>query len=366
MSVLTMGVEEEFLLVDRGSRRPAERAAAVIASAARELGEQVQTEFFASQVEVCTVPVATTAELRTELARLRRVAVAAAGESGCGLVATGTPVVPPERPLSVTDSDRYRRMARKFAAVVGDYDGLVCGCHVHIGAMGRAEALALASHMRPWLPVLQSLTGNSPFCLGRDTGFDSWRFKTFSRWPTVGPAPVLQEAQYEAYVGALVKYRIVMDRRMVYWYARPNEHVPTLEIRVADSNADVDTVVLVAALVRGLAESLRAQVAEGDPPPEVPERWLLKAHELAAVHGLDGRGLDPVSGEEVPAGTLVDRLVARAAPGLEAAGDLALVEDLVRRLRCEGSGAARQRAVLERRGRLADVVDELARATASA
>lgn len=366
MDVLTMGVEEEFLLVDGASRRPAERAAQVISSAARELGERVQTEFFASQVEVCTVPTATVADLRADLARLRRVVGTAAAESGCMLVATGTPVVPPERPMSVTDSDRYRRMARKFAAIVGEYDGLVCGCHVHVGAMSRGEALALAGLMRPWLPVLQSLTGNSPFSFGRDTGFDSWRFEEFARWPTVGPAPVLREAQYEAYVGALVEHRVLMDRRMVYWYARPSEHVPTLEIRVADTNADLDTVVLVAALVRGLAESLRAEAVAEVPPPQVPEPWLRTAHGLAAAHGLSGDGLDPVSGERLPAGTLVERLVARAEPGLEAAGDLALVRELLHRLRAEGTGAARQRASLSRRSRLTDVVDELALATAAA
>ncbi|MEU3776257.1 glutamate--cysteine ligase [Streptomyces sp. NPDC032472] len=363
MTVLTMGVEEEFLLVDGVSRRPAECAPTVIAAAAAELGPQVQAEFFTAQVEVCTEPVAGTEALRTELVRLRRAAVAAAAGSGCRLVATGTPVVPPARPLTVTDTDRYRRMARKFAAFVGEYDGLVCGCHVHIGSMDRACALALANHMRPWLPVLQSLTGNSPFCLGRDTGFESWRYKTFARWPTVGPAPVLREAQYEAHVGSLVEHRVLMDRRMVYWYARPSEHVPTLEIRVADSNADLDTVVLVAALVRGLGQSLRAEGAEDRPPPRVPNRRLRCAHELAAAQGLTGWGLDPVSGEQLPAGVLVDRLVSRAAPGLEAAGDLPLVAELLARLRRNGSGATRQRAALRRHGRLAEVVDALATAT---
>ncbi|MEW1637067.1 glutamate--cysteine ligase [Streptomyces sp. NPDC093801] len=365
MDPLTMGVEEEYLLVDKVSRRPADRAPAVIAAAAAELGEQVQSEFFAAQVEVCTVPVGDTAGLRAELARLRRTAVAAAEEYGCRLVATGTPAVPPDQPLAVTDSDRYRRMARHFASLVDPYDGLVCGCHIHLGTMDRATALDLSHRMRPWLPVLQSLTGNSPFVLGRDTGFDSWRHKKFSRWPTVGPAPVMHEAQYEAYVGSLVEHRVLMDRRMLYWYARPSEHVPTLEIRVADTNADVDTVVLVTALVRGLAQGLLAEAEHEQPPPEVSDRRLRAAHELAAANGLHGWGLDPFSGERLPAGTLVDRLLALAAPGLEAAGDLALVEELLRRLRHEGSGAARQRAALGRHGRLTEVVDSLADITAS-
>ncbi|MFE1794038.1 glutamate--cysteine ligase [Streptomyces sp. NPDC059525] len=365
MHALTMGVEEEYLLVDRASRRPADRAPAVIAAAAAELGDQVQTEFYAAQVEVCTLPVTDTSGLRAELARLRRTAVAAAEEYGCRLVATGTPPVPPARPLAVTDTDRYRRMARTFAALVDRWDGLVCGCHIHLGTMDRATALALSHHIRPWLPVLQSLTGNSPFLLGRDTGFDSCRHRQFSRWPTVGPAPVMREAQYEAYVSALVEHRVLMDRRMLYWYSRPSEHVPTLEIRIADTNADIETVVLVTALLRGLAQGLLAEAEGHQPPPEISDSRLRAAHGLAASDGLHGWGLDPVSGERLPAGTLVDRLLARAAPGLEATGDLALVEDLLRRLRNEGSGADRQRSALGRHGRLTEVVDDLAAATAA-
>ncbi|MFF5448037.1 glutamate--cysteine ligase [Streptomyces sp. NPDC012888] len=366
MNVLSMGVEEELLLVDRSSRRPVDRAPAVVATAAAALRDQVRTRFFAAQLELCTKPVGDAAALRAELTRLRRGAATAAAEYGCRLVATGTPVVPPSRPFTVTASDRYRRMARKFAAIVGRYDGLVCGCHVHVGTADRAAALSLSNHMRPWLPGLQSLTGNSPFYLGRDTGFESWRFKEFARWPTVGPAPVLHEAQYEAYVGALVEDRILLDRRMVYWYARPSERVPTLSVRVPDVNADLDTVVLVAALVRGLAASLTADVEAGRPPPRVPEHLLRAAHELAAAEGLAGQGLDPLTGERLPARALVERLVARAAPGLEAAGELGLVEESLRRLWGEGSGASRQRAVLRRHGRLTAVVDALAAATSAA
>ncbi|MBW5481465.1 carboxylate-amine ligase [Streptomyces bambusae] len=365
MRVLTMGVEEEFLLVDGASRSPSPRAPEVIAAAAEQLGEQVQTEFYTSQVEVCTRPAADLGALRGELALLRSVVGDAAEQAGCRIVATGTPVVPPAKPLTVTDCERYRRMATRFAAIVGTYDGLVCGTHVHIGTLERHEALALAGHMRPWLPVLQSLTGNSPYWLGSDTGFDSWRSVEFSRWPTVGPTPLLREHEYEPFVSALVSERILLDRRMIYWYARPSEHVPTLEVRVADANADLDTVVLLAALVRGLTATLLDDVERELPPPEVTERLLRSAHRYAAAHGMDGTGLDPVTGRELPAGQLVDRLVERTAPGLEAAGDLDLVNDLLKRLRAQGSGAARQRSAYRRRGSLRDVVDTLVAATAA-
>ncbi|MFI8360896.1 glutamate--cysteine ligase [Streptomyces sp. NPDC085612] len=363
---LTMGVEEEFLLVDRRTRAPVGRAPRVIEAAARALGSLVQPELFTAQVETCTSPTASTAVLRAELAWLRAGLVRAAAGEDCLLVASGTPVIPPEGPLTLTPDDRYRRMAVRFASAFGDYDQVVCGCHVHVGVTSRAEALDLANRIRPWLPTLQAMTANSPFDRGRDTGHASWRAVEHANWPTVGPAPVLDEAAYERIAGDLVRCGALLDRRMIYWYARPSEHVPTLEIRVADVNARLDGVVLLAVLVRGLAAVLGEEAREGRPAPTLECGRLREAHRLAAVHGLGGEGLEPVGGARLPAWDLVERLRERAAPGLCAAGDLPYVDALLDRLRAEGDGAARQRASHGLRGRLTDVVDALAATTARA
>ncbi|WP_420081815.1 carboxylate-amine ligase [Streptomyces sp. JL4002] len=363
---LTMGVEEEFLLVDRRTRAPVGRAPRVIEAAARALGPLVQPELFTAQVETCTSPTASTAVLRAELAWLRAGLVRAAAGEDCLLVASGTPVIPPEGPLTLTPDDRYRRMAVRFASAFGDYDQVVCGCHVHVGVTSRAAALDLANRIRPWLPTLQAMTANSPFDRGRDTGHASWRAVQHANWPTVGPAPVLDEAAYERIAGDLVRCGALLDRRMIYWYARPSEHVPTLEIRVADVNARLDGVVLLAVLVRGLAAVLGEEAREGRPAPTLECGRLREAHRLAAVHGLGGEGLEPVGGARMPAWDLVERLRERAAPGLCAAGDLPYVDALLDRLRAEGDGAARQRASHGLRGRLTDVVDALAATTARA
>ncbi|MFE2324331.1 glutamate-cysteine ligase family protein, partial [Streptomyces sp. NPDC059385] len=186
---LTVGVEEEFLLVDRRTGMPVARGPRVVEAARAVLGEQAQSEFFGAQVEVCTRPTARLAELRSELALLRQVMGEAAAGEGCVLVATGTPVIPPGRPPTVTPGERYGRMAARWPSLVGSYDGMVCGCHIHIGVTGRDQALALANHMRPWLPTLQALAANSPFSLGHETGWASRRSVEHTRWPGVGPAP---------------------------------------------------------------------------------------------------------------------------------------------------------------------------------
>nr|WSX48427.1 glutamate--cysteine ligase [Streptomyces sp. NBC_00974] len=364
-ALLTMGVEEEFLLVDRLSRAPAGRAPHVIAATSGVLGPQVQQEFFTAQVEVCTRPTADSSRLRAELAGLRDTVSRAASEEGCLLVASGTPVIPPEEPLEVTPDPRYVHMADRYAPALGDLRQVVCGCHVHIGLPDRARALDLGNRMRPWLPVLQALAANSPFDRGKDSGYASWRSVEYARWPGVGPAPVLDEARYERTVEALVRTGRLLDRRMVYWYARPSEHVPTLEIRVADVNADLDVVVLLAALVRGLAAALAADAEAGAPSPRVGSRALRTAHHLAALNGLEGEGLDLGSGRRVPAWDLVGALLERAAPGLEAAGDLPMAATVLGRLRILGGGADRQRAAYRRLGSLCGVIDTLAATTAT-
>ncbi|MEK2495078.1 glutamate--cysteine ligase [Kitasatospora purpeofusca] len=364
-TVPTVGVEEEFLLVDRRTRLPAARAPQVLAATAAALGDQVQPEFLQAQVETCTRPALRLKELRDDLAGLRAVLVAAAADADCLLIASGTPVLTGPEPAVLTENARYRRMAARHPRAVDGWGGALCGCHIHLGTVERGLALGLANHLRPWLPVVQALAANSPFDAGRDSGFASWRTVRLARWPTAGPAPVLDESGYEALANTLVARGTVLDRRMIYWYARPSEHLPTLEIRVPDVNADLETVLLLAGLLRGLAGVLLEEVRAGLPPPKVPQDRLATAHRRAARTGSTGGGIDPFTGRPVPMAALVDRLLERAAPGLAAAGDLGAAEAGLDRLRRLGTGADRQRRHYLRRHRPADVVDGLARLTAT-
>ncbi|WP_181442112.1 carboxylate-amine ligase [Streptomyces tateyamensis] len=352
---LRFGVEEEYLLVDPHTGRTVPRAPEVLERAEAELGPRAQPEFLATQIEACTPPVETAAQLRAELVAMRAAMARAAAPFGCVPVACGTAVLPSRHPLPVTDQPRYHRIAELVGPVADQTGAELCGCHVHLGDLDRATALQLSAALRPWLPVLQALSSNSPFTEGSDLGLASGRWLFQRNWPTVGPAPLLDLDGYERTADALVARSRVLDRRMIYWYSRPSEHLPTLEVRVFDVNTDLDVTVLLAVLLRGLAWSLLAAPTR---PRRAPA--LTSAHWYAARSGLTGEAVDPLTGEHLPMARLLAHLYARALPGLAAHGDRAAAEDLIRRVLCLGTGAARQRAARANGKGLAGVVAHLA------
>ncbi|WP_051733128.1 carboxylate-amine ligase [Kitasatospora phosalacinea] len=361
--LLRFGVEEEFLLTGPRSRVTVPAAEAVVADAARTLGPRAQHEFLATQVEGCTRPVATAAELRSELARTRGVLAAAADRAGCRIAATGTPVLPSHHPLTVTPKPRYLLLAERIDGVADQIGAEFCGCHVHLGDLTPRQALALSARMRGWLPLFQAFCANSPFCEGTDHGTASDRPERYARWPTFGPAPVLDEKGYRSTLDRLLADGVVLDRRMLYWYARPSEHLPTLEVRIADSSADLDTVVLLAVLLRALAHTLLDPRTPARPVP-VPDATLRPAHRRAAAAALDARLPDPLTGRPRPARQLLPALVEFTAPALRRTHELGLARQLSTHLLATGCGADLQRAALARHGHLSAVVDDLTRRTA--
>ncbi|WP_229402207.1 carboxylate-amine ligase [Micromonospora okii] len=358
----TVGVEEEFLLLDprTGESMPvAERVLAALLPADRQHSRK---EFRHSMVEMVTPVCTDLAELRGHLLTARRTACRAAREAGARLVSVGaTPVC--ERRRSVPDDPRYHAMSRRFGPVA--HDPAVCGCHVHVGVPDRELAVRVCNHLRPWLPVVQALTANSPLHDGCDTGHASWRSMQFDRWPSAGPTPHFDSAaDYDATVAQLVAAGVMLDPTMVYWYARPSAAYPTVEVRVGDACPTVDDTVLVAALVRALVATAVARVRAGEPAPRLRGCLVAAAHWRAAHEGLCGELVDLRSGGHRPAWELVDDLLAAVTPALVRHDDLGYVLGQLGRLREEGTGAARQRRVLARTGGdVRAVLDHLAEQT---
>lgn len=356
----TFGIEEEFLLLDPDTGWPAPRAADVLRDIAAP-DSVVTAEFARFQLEANTPVCRTAAEARHQLVTARRSLASTADRHGLRLVATGYSPLGVPNPVPITDNPRYQRIGDRFGLLRDSH--ATTGCHVHVGMPDLATSLAVSNHLRPHLPVLLALTANSPFCDGRDTGHASWRTVVWSRLPSAGPPPVHRNpASYERAVALLVASGAALDRAMVYWFARPALHLSTLEFRVADAAATAEEALLLALLVRALVTSALQDVAEDRPAPELSDERLRLAMWRAAHDGLEGQGLD-LTGELVPARSLLDELLKTVLPALDASGDTPVVADVLDRLFRHGSGAHRQRLAHARRNEVADVITLLAEQT---
>ncbi|ANZ41586.1 hypothetical protein BBK82_42200 [Lentzea guizhouensis] len=337
----TVGVEEEFLLVDQETGVPVNLADEVVAIAREQHGLELERELTGAQVEINTSICRDAEQARTELLETRRKVAASARAAGCRAIAVGAPPMG-DATGEVTDSPRYQRIAKQFGALAEQQ--LICGCHVHVAIPDQETAVQVCNHVRPWLPLLAAITANSPFSGGEDTEFASWRTTVWSRWPVSGPPPFFPSwKDYEDAYTAVIESGTALDRAMVYWDVRPATELPTVEVRVADVAVSVDDAVFLAALVRALVAKATVDVQNGVIAEAVPLETLQQAGWQAAKEGFQGSVVDVLSGELVPVREQLDALVRELTPIFETNGDLAVVQRGLRLLDEEGCGADRQR-----------------------
>ncbi len=354
MAAETLGVEEEYQLIDAatGALRPANQA--VLDAARPAMGEAVHPELMRSQVEVSTPVCRSLDQVEEELRALRRRLNAAAARCGCRLGAAGSHPTARWEAEEVTPRPRYLAMADDFQQMARET--LIFGCHVHVGVDDPDQRIDIMGRIRPWLPTLLALSANSPFWGGRDTGYASYRTVVFRRWPTTGmPASFADDAEYQRTVKALVAAGAIEDATHLYWDVRPSARFPTLEVRIADVCLTVDAAVTVAGLVAAMVATARQQ-AEGGGSRDDTRRELLEAAVWrAARHGLTEQLIDVEQGALRPAPEVVELLLTTLRPAMEDAGTWDRLTDGVRQILSGGTGAERQRAVLRQTGSLDDV-----------
>src|ERR671917_210798 len=360
----TIGVEEEYQVVDPKSRGLAACAERVLGQARQALGDvEVAPELRDSQIEVMSPVCRTLAEVRAELVRLRGAVTQAAEDEGVRIAAASTHPFSHWREQPLAREERYRKLLESYQRLLRQQ--LAFGFHVHVGLHDREAALQVMNHLRPWLAPLLALSANSPFWLGEDTGYASYRTQVWGRLPTAGPpAPFSSLAEHDALVRALVETGSVLDTASVYWDVRLQEKLDTVEVRVSDVCSRVDEAVMLTGLSRALVRSCRERAERGEPYPSVRPELLRAAHWRASRHGLDAELVDVEAGRAVPAREVIEKVLAFARPALEEDGDWEEVAALVRETLERGNGASRQRRAYERAGRLEDVVDMLIKETA--
>ncbi len=355
----TFGVEEEYQIIDPETRELSRHGDSVLRRARQTLGEEeVVPELHTSQIEALTPICRTLSEVRAELLRLRRAVIEAAAEEGHRIAAASTHPFSHWQEQPVTPRVRYRRIVKREQQLAEEQ--VVFGFHVHVGLENREAAVQVMNRLRVWLAPLLALSANSPFWLGEDTGYASYRTQVWGRLPTAGPPGFFSSlAEHDALVRALVDTGGAKEPTQVYWDIRLPEKIETVEIRVTDVCSRVDEAVMLAGLSRALVRTCCERAEREELYPKARPELLRAAHWVASRHGLDAELVDVEAERAVPAREVIEKLLVFARPALEEHSDWEEVSALVHDTLEQGNGAGRQRRAYGRAGRLEDVVDML-------
>lgn len=344
----TLGVEEEYQLVDPVSGALKSRARAVLAG---DWSGEIKPEMQQNTLEVGTRVCGSAAEAGEELARLRLQAAVAAEAQGVRVAAAGTHPFSHWAGQAFTDAPVYERLHREYRSLAESQ--LIFGMHVHVALPSEVDRLRVMNVARLYLPHLLALTASSPFFLGEDTGYASYRSILWRRWPRAGVPPrFADEAEFAEVLRLMLETGRIDAPGRLYWDVRPHHAYRTLEFRVADVTPRLEDAVLAAALARALVLGIVEGVLREPELPEPAVQALLgDAAWRAARDGLDAEFVDVAAGSLAarPVRERLAELVQRLAPLARELGDAGALEELPRLLE-RGGAATRMRAVQAQRG----------------
>jgi len=252
----TVGIEEEYLLVDKESRDLVKEAPAEMMSACEaELKDQVSPEFLQCQIEVGTRVCTTIQDARSDLAHLRHCIAEVTGRYGLAPIAASTHPFAEWEGQHHTDKERYNVLAKDLQGVVRRL--MICGMHVHIGIEDEDLRIDLFNQLPYFIPHLLALSTSSPFWKSINTGLNSYRLSVFDALPRTGmPQQFSSYGEYERTVEVLVKAGLIEDASKIWWDLRPSTKFPTLEVRICDVCTYLDDAIAIAAFFRCLARML--------------------------------------------------------------------------------------------------------------
>jgi carboxylate-amine ligase len=337
----TVGIEEEFGILDPEGHGLAQRFEELRDAAMQDevLAESVAGELISSEIEIRSgrgdTLVDAFARQRDRRARLFRIAA----EHGVLLAATGTHPWSPWQEQHIIDTEHYRRVAEGLKYVA--WRNNTFSVHVHVGVRGADRAMAVCDRVRPVLPELLALSGNSPFLDGRDSGLHSVRTQIFTKsFPRCGiPDAFGSFRAYEDYVDFLFRTNSIVEPTQLWWSVRPHHAFGTVEVRICDAQSTAEESSALIALMVACVAQAALEFDENTLPDPPPGRLIEENFWRAIRYGLDGRMIDLERGEEYPAAALGDRLLAWTAPARAALGiEVSLPPE---------NGAQRQRRALE-------------------
>jgi carboxylate-amine ligase len=363
----TLGVEEEYMLLDGETLDLVQHVEAVLAATeGHELEEQVNPELMQSVLEIATPVCQTPADVDAELRKLRGYVTGLAAERGMRVGSAGTHPFSLFERQRITARDRYRHLVDQLQYVARRE--LIFGLHIHVAVDDPERAIKIVNGLLAHLSSLLALSASSPFWRGELTGLASSRQMVFAAFPRSGPPPRFRDyADYAEVVGQLEKTGCIADYTHIWWDIRPHPRLGTVEIRICDAVTLVEDAVALAAFCQALVKLYSERDAVGAEIPSYHRILTTENKWLAARYGLEAPVMDLATGRRnrIPVAQLVRRTLKEITPHARELGSEEELEG-IREILARGNSSDRQRRIWNANHDLSEVVREIADATEQA
>ena len=357
----TLGIEEEYQVIDPESRELTSHEQKIVEAAAEQMGEQVKAEMHQAVVEVGTNICQDIHDARSQITSLRRDVDDIARSLGFRIGAAGTHPFSAWQKQLLTPHPRYNEIIHELQDTARS--NLIFGLHVHVGIEDRNMALHIANSMRYFLPHIYALSTNSPFWEGRNTGFKSFRSKVFDKFPRTGIPDLFESvAEYDSYVNLLIKTRSIDNAKKIWWDLRVHPFYPTIEFRICDIPLTVDETVAITAIIQALVAKIHKLRTQNLNFMSYKRILLNENKWRASRYGIDGKLIDFGKEEEVETRDLIPELLDFVDDVVDDLGSREEVHKVLNILD-HGTGADRQLRVYEETQSLEKVVDFIVEAT---
>ena len=357
MPDFTIGIEEEFQIIDPETRELRSHITEMIEGGRMVLGEQVKPEMHQSMIEVGTAICNNVQEARVEVIMLRRAVAELARANGLRIAAGSTHPISSWKDQKITDDVHYAALVDEMQFLAQSL--LIFGMHVHVGIEDRESQIHLMNAARYFLPHILALSTSSPFWIGTNTGLKSYRCEVFKKFPRTDiPDYFSSWSEYDNYVTLLLKTGCIDKPKKIWWDIRPHPTFPTLEFRICDLPSKVDEVIALAALIQAIVAKLHKLYSK-NLGFRLYRRALIQENKWRAVRwGLDGKLIDFGKQIEVPVRDLILELLDFVDDVLDELGSRKEIE-YIHTIMANGTSADRQLATYARTGDLKSVVDQL-------
>lgn len=357
----TIGIEEEYQIVDPTTGELHSHVLQMMEEGRQSLGDRIKPEMHQAVIEIGTGICKDIKAAREDLLNARDTVHTVARHAGLAMVAAATHPFSDWRVQDITQHERYKEIVEDLQDIARA--NLIFGLHVHIGLNDRDLAIDIMNAARYFLPHMLALSSNSPFWLGRKTGFKSTRATIFKRFPRTGiPDYFSSNAEYESYINLLIKTGCIDNGRKIWWDVRPHPIFDTLEFRICDIPTHAEDTLALAALCQAIVAKL-VWLQEKNLGFRLYRRALIEENKWrAARYGLDGRLIDFGKKEEVPVRRLVEEILEFVDDVVDDLGSRKALEHLLEISR-RGTGADQQIRIYEETNDLKKVVDYLIDAT---